>query len=284
MNLLGIDFEDWYHPQLVQPYIKNVKHESQMYKGLDKIIELLRKTETKATFFVVGKLLEENPEIFDKIIQNDHEIAFHTMNHDRIDTEEFKENFINEIETFSKLTNKKSKGFRAPTFSLNNTSSWIIDSLEKLNYIYDSSVVPAKTSLYGMPNAEITPYRISSEFLEHHDKNGKLVEFPIMVTKYLGKKIPAGGGFYLRFLSKNKISKSIENYEKNEIPSTFYIHSWELTPEFMPKIKLPFKENFVTFHNIKKAYDKMEFLLQKFEFSSFDNFFRNTPKKFSSII
>ena len=55
MNLLGIDFEDWYHPQLVQPYIKNVKHDPQMYKGLDKIIELLRKTETNATFFVVGK-------------------------------------------------------------------------------------------------------------------------------------------------------------------------------------------------------------------------------------
>ncbi len=76
----------------------------------------------------------------------------------------------------------------------------------------------------------------------------------------------------------------MENYEKNEIPSTFYIHSWELTPEFMPKIKLPFKENFVTFHNIQKAYDKMEFLLQKFKFSSFENFFQNTPKKFSSII
>jgi len=206
------------------------------------------------------------------------------MNHDRIDTEGFKENFINEIETFSKLTNKKSKGFRAPTFSLNKKSSWIIDSLEKSNYMYDSSVVPAKTSLYGMPDAVISPYRISSESLEQHDKNGKIVEFPIMVTKYFGKKIPAGGGFYLRFLSKNKISKSIENYEKNEIPSTFYIHSWELTPEFMPKIRLPFKENFVTFHNIQKAYDKMEFLLQKFEFSSFDNFFHNTPKKFSSII
>tara|TARA_X000001036_G_scaffold187081_1_gene176366 strand:+ start:726 stop:1580 length:855 start_codon:yes stop_codon:yes gene_type:complete len=284
MNLLGIDFEDWYHPQLIQPYVKNVKHEPMMYKGLDKIIELLRKTETTTTFFVVGKLLEENPEIFDKIIENGHEIAFHTMNHDRIDTESFKEKFIDEIEIFSKLTNKKSKGFRAPTFSLNNTSSWIIDLLEKSNYIYDSSVVPAKTNLYGMPNAEISPYRISSNSLEQHDEKGKIIEFPIMITKYLGKKIPAGGGFYLRFLSKNKIRKSIENYEKKEIPSTFYIHSWELTPEFMPKIKLPFKENFVTFHNVKNAYSRMESLLQEFEFSSFDNFFQNTPKKFSSII
>ena len=68
MHCLGIDFEDWYHPQLVQPHVKNIKHEPRMYKGLDIIIELLRTTDTSATFFVVGKLLEENPEILDKII------------------------------------------------------------------------------------------------------------------------------------------------------------------------------------------------------------------------
>ena len=103
------------------------------------------------------------------------------------------------------------------------------------------------------------------------------------MTKFFGKKIPAGG-FYLRFLPKTEIRKAIKNYEGQEIPSTFYIHSWELTPEFIPKIKLPFKENFITFHNIKKAYSRMECLLKEFQFSSFDNFFHNTPKKFSSII
>jgi polysaccharide deacetylase family protein (PEP-CTERM system associated) len=272
MNILGIDFEDWYHPQLVQPYVKNLKHEPTMFKGLDKIIELLRKTETSATFFVVGKLLETNPEILDKIVENDHEIAFHTMNHDRIDTDEFKNNFTNEIQTFSKLTNKNSKGFRAPTFSLNETSSWIINSLEKLNYMYDSSVVPAKTDLYGMPNAEIAPYRISSKSLEKDNHDGKLVEFPILVTKFLGKKIPAGGGFYLRTLPTRIIKNAINNYQKQEIPATFYIHSWELTPEFMPKIKLPTKENFVTFHNINKAFEKMTKLLNEFKFTSFSNY------------
>ena len=272
MNILGIDFEDWYHPQLVQPYVKNLKHEPTMFRGLDKIIELLRKTETSATFFVVGNLLETNPEILDKIVENDHEIAFHTMNHDRIDTDEFKDNFTNEIQTFSKLTKKKSKGFRAPTFSLNETSSWIINSLEKSNYMYDCSVVPAKTDLYGMPNAEIAPYRISSKSLEKDNHDGKLVEFPILITKFLGKKIPAGGGFYLRTLPIRIIKNAINNYQKQEIPATFYIHSWELTPEFMPKIKLPTKENFVTFHNINKAFEKMTKLLNEFKFTSFSNY------------
>lgn len=272
MNLLGIDFEDWFHPQLVQPYVKNIKHEPTMFKGLDKIIELLRTTETSATFFVVGKLLETNPEILDKIIENGHEIGFHTMNHDRIDTNEFKENFTNEIQTFSKLTNKKSKGFRAPTFSLNKSSSWIIDSLGKSNYTYDSSVVPVKTELYGIPDAGIRPYRISSKSIEKDDESGRIIEFPILITKFLGKKIPAGGGFYLRTLPSRIIKNAINNYQKQKIPATFYIHSWELTPEYMPKIKLPTKENFVTFHNINKAFGKMKKILEEFEFTTFSKF------------
>jgi len=272
MNLLGIDFEDWYHPQLVQKYVKNEKHEPRMFKGIDKILDMLRKNDTLATFFVVGELLESNPEIFDKIVENEHEIAFHTMYHTRIDSPDFKQSFPKEIAKFSELTNKKSKGFRAPTFSLNETSSWIIDSLSKFDYIYDSSVVPAKTDLYGLPNAQHGPYRISSNLLENDSTDSKLIEFPLLVTKFLGKKIPAAGGFYLRTLPMRVIKNAIRQYEKQGIPASFYIHSWELTPEHMPKIELPFKENFATYHNINKAYNRMDELLKQFEFTSFSNY------------
>jgi len=272
MNLLGIDFEDWYHPELVQKYVKDKKHEPRMFKGIDKILDMLRKNDTSATFFVVGELLETNPEIFDKIVENEHEIAFHTMYHTRIDSPDFKQNFPKEIAKFSELTNKKSKGFRAPTFSLNETSSWIIDSLSKFDYIYDSSVVPAKTDLYGLPNAQHGPYRISSESLENDTVDSKLIEFPLLVTKFLGKKVPAAGGFYLRTLPMRVIKNAIRQYEKQEIPASFYIHSWELTPEHMPKIELPFKENFATYHNINKAYNRMDELLKQFEFTSFSNY------------
>ncbi len=272
MNIIGIDFEDWYHPELIQKYVKDKKHEPIMFKGLEKILDMLRKNDTQATFFVVGELLENNPEIFDKIIENEHEIAFHTMHHTKIDSPNFKENFSSEIEKFSKLTNKKSRGFRAPTFSLNKTSSWIITSLAEYDYIYDSSVVPAKTDLYGIPNADTKPYRISSNSLEEDSSDGKLIEFPLLVTSFLGKKIPAGGGFYLRTLPTKIIKNAIKKYEKQKIPATFYIHSWELTPEYMPRIELPIKENFVTYHNINKAYNRMSELLKQFEFTSFSNY------------
>ena len=79
MNILGIDFEDWFHPELIKKYLKNEKLEPKVVNGIEKIFELLRKNDTYATFFVVGELLESNPEILDKILENGQEIGFNKM-------------------------------------------------------------------------------------------------------------------------------------------------------------------------------------------------------------
>jgi len=39
MNILGIDFEDWYHPELVKRNIKNEKHNPSIINGIDKILD-----------------------------------------------------------------------------------------------------------------------------------------------------------------------------------------------------------------------------------------------------
>ena len=278
MNLLGIDFEDWYHPELVEPFVSEEEKKPTMFKGLDKILELLRKNNSKATFFVVGELLEKNPEIFDKIISKGHEIGFHTMKHNRLDSLNFQSKFKKELEEFKKLTFGKSIGFRAPTFSLNEKSSWVIDQLVSSGYKYDSSIMPAKTSMYGMPKAQRSPYKITSVNLNKNDPNGTLIEFPLMVTKFLGKTIPAAGGFYLRTLPLRIIKNTIKSYQRQKIPTSLYIHSWELTPEYFPKIKLPTKNQFVTFHKIEKTYSKMNKLLKEFEFTSFNTYYKKNYK------
>ena len=271
-NLLGIDFEDWFHPELIKKYLKDDEKKPKVINGIGKILELLRKNDTNATFFVVGELLEYEPEILDKILENGHEIAFHTMYHTRLNDFNSKEQFLDELKKFSRLTNNKSKGFRAPTFSLDSSTSWAIEALVENNYLYDSSVVPAKSSMYGHPNAQENPYKISRESIESQDENGKLMEYPLLVTKFLGKKVPAGGGFFLRTLPMRIIKNAIKEYEKREIPATFYIHSWELTPEFMPRIRLSKKDNFITYHNIEKAYEKMEEIIREFRFTSFSDY------------
>jgi len=272
MNILGIDFEEWYHPELIKNHVKNDQKIPKIFKGIDIILDLLNKHNISATFFVVGEILQHDPELIDKIISNDHEIAFHTMHHDRVDSLNFSNKFDDELKEFKKLTNDKSKGFRAPTFSLNEKSSFIIKMLEKYNYIYDSSIMPAKTSMYGNPNAEKKPYKITSENLENNSENGKLWEFPLMVTKLLGKQIPAAGGFYLRTLPLYMIKNAIKNYENEHMPACFYVHSWELTPELMPRIPLSQKNNFITYHNIEKTLPKLDQLLSNFNFTSFQKY------------
>lgn len=272
MNILGIDFEDWFHPQIIQKYLDGKKRTPTVVNGLDKILDFLRIKNTYATFFVVGELLEYKPEILDKITSHGHEIGFHTMYHTRLDEPNFKEEFQEEITKFANLTAKKSRGFRAPTFSLNYQSSWAIDVLVKNGYSYDSSIMPVKTSMYGLVNSEIRPYRITSKSLGRNDPEGKLIEFPLLVGKLFGKKIPTSGGFYIRFLPMSVIKKSIMAYEGMGVPSTFYIHSWELTPEHMPKISMTVKDRFITYYNLKNTLSKMNELLKKFEFTSFSRY------------
>ena len=272
LNLLGIDFEDWFHPELIQRHIKSKTRNPTVVNGIDKILDWLRKNETFATFFMVGELLEFKPELLDKIVNGGHEIAFHTMHHTRVDSPNYKEKFVDEIRKFDSLTDKKSKGFRAPSLSLNHSCSWVIDVLEENDYVYDSSVMPAKTSMYGLPGAANRPYKISSTSLMSDDPKGKLLEFPLLTTKILGHTIPAAGGFYLRTLPIKIIEHAIRHNNEKKIPATFYIHSWELTPEFMPKVSLPMKDRFITYYNLGKALTKMSSIIKKFKFTSFNRF------------
>jgi len=272
LHLLGIDFEDWYHPQLIQHYITTKNNKPTVINGIDRILDWLRRNETFATFFMVGELLELKPDLLDKILTNGHEIGFHTMHHTRLDVPNYKEQFTEEIKKFERLTSKKSRGFRAPTFSLNHNSSWAIDVLSENNYLYDSSIMPAKTTLYGFSNAETKPYKITSQNLEKNNPEGKLIEFPLLTTKLLGKKIPACGGFYLRILPLKIIEKAIMNANRKGMPATFYIHSWELTPDLMPRIPLPWMDKFITYYNLGKTMNRLDRIIKKFKFTSFEKF------------
>jgi len=283
LNLLGIDFEDWYHPELIQKHQKQIPSKPLIVNEIDKIIEWLRKNDTYATFFVVGELLEFRPELLDKILESGNEIGFHTMQHTRLDESNYKEIFSDDLKRFSELTNKKSKGFRAPSFSISKYTSWAIDILESHGYIYDSSVVPVKTRLYGIENASTSPYLISSKSLGKNDPSGKLIEFPLLTTNFFTKQIPAGGGFYLRALPLGIIRSAIKSINKINDPATFYIHSWELLPELMPRVSLPFVDRFITYYNLNKAPEKMTKIIKDFEFTSFERYMsKNNSNKFNN--
>lgn len=79
------------------------------------IIEVLRKNDVKATFFVVGDWVNKNPEAVQKINQAEMEIGNHTLNHAHVAQMTYEDNLedmkrCNEL--IEEITNKKVRYYR----------------------------------------------------------------------------------------------------------------------------------------------------------------------------
>ena len=60
MNIIGIDFEDWFHPELIQKYLQKKNNKPKVFQGIGKIIDLLRKNETNAEVLRAGTNRKSN--------------------------------------------------------------------------------------------------------------------------------------------------------------------------------------------------------------------------------
>lgn len=85
-----------------------------------RILEALKKHEIKAVFFVVGKLIEEYPDLIKEISEHGHEIGIHGYEHQHLDrfTElelsKFSDNIFQVENLLEKLIGKRPKWFRSP--------------------------------------------------------------------------------------------------------------------------------------------------------------------------
>jgi len=264
-NIVTVDIEEWYHPE----YVKKEKlpnREERIQHSLKITLELLSRHNLKATFFIVGELAEKHPEIIKSIRGNGHEIAFHGYHHEalwNLDVDILR----TEIERFNFLIGEKCAGFRAPSFSLSNKTKWALKVLEDSGFHYDSSLFPVKTPLYGVWDAPIIPYKPSYENVTENDESSKLWEFPLLVYKLKGIKVPVAGGFYMRFFPVNLIAKAIKKLNQHGVPAVIFFHNWELDPD-TPRLKLGLYKYFVTYHKLKETQKKLEHLLSKFKFTS----------------
>lgn len=235
-----------------------------MQHSLKITCDLLNRHNLKATFFVVGELAEKHPEIVENIRENGHEIAFHGYCHEplwNLNSDMLR----NEIVRFNSLIKEKCIGFRAPSFSLSNRTKWALRVLETSGYEYDSSVFPTKTPLYGVWGAPMAPYKPSYENVAEEDENAKLWEFPLLILRLKGVRVPVAGGFYMRFFSVNLIAKAIKKLNERGSPAVIFFHNWELDPE-TPRLRLGLYKYFVTYHKLKETAKKLEYLLSRFEF------------------
>jgi len=276
-NILTIDIEEYFYSEYVR-YRGDMEYRTPY--NLEYVLEILDEFGVSATFFVVGEIVEGLPELVERIRERGHELAFHGWHHEPL-WRSNPESLRIGMRKFSSLIKERCLGFRAPHFSLNNETRWALKVLEEAGVIYDSSIFPAKTPLYGVWRAPTNPYRPSYEDVAKEDEDGKLWEFPLLVYPLLGFKIPMAGGFYLRFFPINLIRKAVQRMNKHGFPAVIYVHNWELDPD-MPKLKLGLPGSFITYCNLEQTERKLRHLLSNFQFTSFANFIKERGLTYST--
>ncbi len=264
-NALSIDLENWWCNEFFDGYLPEHK-EDQILESSSLILNLLDKYNVKATFFVLGKVAQSHLELIEKIAENGHEIACHGYSHKMLH-KLGKEGLEKEIIKSKKILNKyKLVGFRAPSFSVNNSTSWVFNILEKHGFEYDSSIFPFKSGLYGVPDAPLHPYKPSEMDVTKNDPDGTIVEFPLTVLRRAGVNIPIAGGFYLRALPLWFLKWAIKKVN-DERPAIIYVHPWELYQK-TPRINAPLKAKFIAYNGVNSAFRKLESLIKEFRFKT----------------
>lgn len=275
-NILTIDVEELFHAE----YANGVEANRSCFRtpdNLPHILKLLDEYGCKATFFVVGQVAEKFPDFMKEISGGGHEVAFHSHAHCplwRMNNSQLEKEIADFNILLTSVTGEKCKGFRAPSFSLDNNTKWAVEVLESSGMLYDSSIFPVWTPLYGLRRAPRYPYKPSKDDLTKVDSEGSLWEFPVATYQVLKLRLPAAGGFYLR-LFPCVVNEAVNALNLQGMPAVLFFHNWELDPK-TPRPKLGLYKSFVTYHNLDKTEAFLRDLLNDFEFTSFSDYLETT--------
>lgn len=265
-NIMTIDLEDWFMNIDISMWNS---YERRVVTSTHKILNLLNRSNVKATFFVLGYIAEIFPELITEICMKGHEIATHGYSHKRItdlNPLEFEKDLLKSIKILEEITGKKVQGYRAPWFTIMDETSWAIDLLKEIGLKYDSSIFPIKTYRYGQPGVPLHPYHISARNIKIDHPQEEFLEYTLSVytVPFLNRNIPISGGFYFRLFPYPFIKYAITRINRLGRPVVFYIHPWEFDP-MQPKIK---ELEWHHYFRLDTTENKFKKLLNDFKFTS----------------
>jgi polysaccharide deacetylase family protein (PEP-CTERM system associated) len=276
MNILSFDIEEWY---LEKKYFGNHQANYKMFDSyLGHILDKLDERNFKGTFFCVGGMAIEFPQVVKKIEERGHEIGCHSFKHawlNKMSKDEVYEDTRTAVDAIEQCIGKKVKSYRAPAFSIGQDNKWTFEILAKCGIERDASVFPAVRDFGGFPKfGEKVPTLVSY-------KDVKIKEFPICTTQILGKEVAYSGGGYFRFFPLCYVRKEMSKSDYNMT----YFHIGDLIPEsngvmskedFEVYFKIPgtlknrflryFKSNF----GKKSAFDRLLKLIDTDDFVNID--------------
>ena len=265
-NILTFDIEDWYHANFAGVDLSTYRgNDSHFRANMELLLQLCSEAGCTATFFVLGQIGEQYPEVVRDIVRAGHEVASHGYGHQlayQQTYEEFREDVKKSADILQTLTGEKVWGYRAPSWSIVKSNHHYLQALEEIDLHYDASIFPVKTFLYGIPDAPTEIHRpvVKGRELE-------LQEVPMSVLKIGGRNFGYSGGFYFRLFPSWLIKRIIRSGNLAGRHSIVYLHPRELDATER-RLKLPRLESFIQYYNVAGTQNKLAAILRSFQFTS----------------
>lgn len=267
INIFTVDTEDWYHANYEDHLFENnTTTISTVEENTEVYLDALAKNNSKATFFILGFVAEQHPNLVKKIAQAGHEIASHGYSHQLVymqTPEEFREDVHHSKTLLEDIIGKEVISYRAPSWSITEDSLWALSILEEEGFQFDSSIFPFKNFLYGISSAPRFPFLAK----ELHPPVKTIIEIPPSTIRAPGINIPFSGGFYFRVLPYFIVSNFTHKVNKSGHPVIFYLHPREIDPG-QPRLHLAKRDEIIHYFGIKRCREKMERLLSEFPCTS----------------
>ena len=158
MNILTFDIEEWFHilnHNSTKTADNWANYEYRLEENMDTIFNLLDRNNQKATFFCLGWVAENFPNIIKKIDLYNYEIGTHSHMHQlayRQSKKEFRDDLKKSIHSIEDVIGKKVRIYRAPGFSIKKQNLWVFQELIKNGIEIDCSIFPANRAHGGLPS------------------------------------------------------------------------------------------------------------------------------------
>ena len=270
-NALTCDVEDYFQVSAFEHLVPKAswrERECRIPRNVDRALQLYADAGVKGTFFTLGWVAENHPDIVRRIAEAGHEVASHGMQHVRVwdqTPDAFRADIAHTKKLLEDVSGAPVRGYRAASWSLDTRTPWAHQIMAEEGYEYSSSVYPISHDHYGVPEAPVQPFYI---------KGAGILEIPASASRLWGRNLPAAGGGYFRLLplaASRWLMRRVRRVAG--VPAVFYFHPWELDPDQprMPGITL--KTRFRHYLNLRRFEPRLVRLLRDLPWGRMDEIY-----------
>lgn len=277
MNFLSIDLEDWFHI-LGSKYYGEPDNwftfPSIVVKETIKLLEFLENHDTHATFFLVGWICEQYPEIIQEIVHRGHEIGahshFHRINYELTD-QQFEVDLIRNMTAIFKSCGRTVDLYRSPSFSIKQRNLHHLALLKKNGIERDSSLFLGKRDNGGIvANFPSSVFKLEAAI---KGREFSIIEFPINTVNIAANISICAGGGYFRIMPYKILKKFLTKSNYNMI----YLHPRDFSdniPRFMDQSLM---RRFKLSYGTSQTFNKLSKLIGEFKLNTLNDFSYEDP-------